>query len=75
MTTQSKISEKSVFKDWKPRNNKIINDLETKEKLKKSTVETIQQMHATSPTPNILAIASRNGLQVGWDAKFNKLVD
>jgi hypothetical protein len=44
VTTQSKASEEHVFKNWEPTNNKSVTNLETKEKLKKSMVETIQQM-------------------------------
>jgi hypothetical protein len=38
-----------VFKGQKPRKNKSTFDWEAKDKLKKSIVETIQQMQKTSP--------------------------
>jgi hypothetical protein len=41
VTTQSKTSEEQVFKDWKSRKNKFVDDWEAKEKLMKSMVETI----------------------------------
>jgi hypothetical protein len=44
VTTQSKASEEYVFKNWEPKKNKTTVDWEEEEKLKKSMVETIQQM-------------------------------
>jgi hypothetical protein len=49
VTISSKASEKHVFKGRKPRKNKFTVDWEAKDKLKKSIVETIQQMQTTNP--------------------------
>jgi hypothetical protein len=44
VTTRSKTIKKHVFKDREPRKTKSDVDLENKERLKKSMVETIQQI-------------------------------
>jgi len=44
VTTRSKVSKGQMFKDRKPRKAKSVVDLEKEEHLKKSMVETIQQI-------------------------------
>jgi hypothetical protein len=44
VTTKSKASEEQVFKDLEPRNNKYVTNWKVEKKLRKSTMETIQQM-------------------------------
>jgi hypothetical protein len=44
VTTQSKGSEKQVFKDWKLRKNKSAANWEVKERVERSMVETVQHM-------------------------------
>lgn len=53
VTIQSNISEEQMFKDQEPRKKKSIIGWETKEKLKKSMVETIQHMQTVNPPPNL----------------------
>jgi hypothetical protein len=58
VTTHNMTSEEQVFKDRKLKKNKFAIDWEVEEKLKKSMVETIQQMHVVNlppdlPTPSI----------------------
>ncbi len=47
VTTRSKVTEKQVFKDRKPRKEKNVIDWEKEEQLKQSMVETIQQIQKT----------------------------
>jgi len=44
VTVQSKATKQQVFKDLKPKKNKIKIDWEAKEKLKKSMVKAIQEI-------------------------------
>jgi hypothetical protein len=44
VTIRSKVTKQQVFKDRKPKKNKIKIDWEAKEKLKKSMVKAIQQI-------------------------------
>ncbi len=44
VTTRSKVTEKQVFKDRKPRKEKNVIDWEKEEQLKQSMVETIQHI-------------------------------
>jgi hypothetical protein len=54
-----------VFKDRKPRKNKFVVDWETEEKLKRSMVETIQQMQVINP-PLDLPIPSTKEWTISW---------
>jgi hypothetical protein len=47
VTTRSKVTKEQVFKDRKPRKAKNVADWEKEEQLKKSMVETIQQIQKT----------------------------
>lgn len=59
MTTKSKATKKQVCKDQEPRKNKTTIDWEAKKKLKKSMVETIQQMQVANPLTDILSIPTK----------------
>ncbi len=49
VTTRSKVIKKHVFKDKEPRKVKNAIDWEKEEQLKKSMMETIQQIQKTKP--------------------------